>query len=56
MKQHFISGKKVLLIFNDGHQEVGKVHHAEKGIIYFSDRSAVKMSQIRSASYYKPSK
>lgn len=55
MKQHFIPKKKVLLIFKDGHQEIGVVKKGEKGIIDFYDRPPLRMDKLRSVSYYKPS-
>lgn len=54
MKQHFIPKKKVLIIFNDGHQETGKIKKAEKGILTFFDRKPVEMKQVRAVAYYKP--
>ena len=54
MHQDFIRGKKLLLIFNNGHQEFGKFRKSERGVLYFFDRDPVKMNKIKSASYYKP--
>jgi hypothetical protein len=54
MHQHFIKGKKLLLIFKDGHQEIGKYRVIEKNIIYFYDRKEVKLKELISVGYYKP--
>lgn len=54
MHQNFIRGRCLILIFKDGHQELGKFRKAERGIIYFYDRDPVKMDKINSAGYYKP--
>ena len=56
MHQTYIKGKRLLLIFKDGHQELGKYRVTEKGILYFSDREPVPLRKLRSAGYYKPSK
>lgn len=37
MHQHFIKGKKLLLIYKDGTQEVAKYRVSDKGTLYFSD-------------------
>ena len=54
MHQHFIKGRKLLLIYKDGHQELGKYRVSDKGVLYFSDRDPVPLSKLRSAGYYKP--
>lgn len=54
MHQHFVKGKKLLLIFKDGHQEFGKYRVTDKGILYFSDRKPVPLDKLRCAGYYKP--
>ena len=54
MHQHYIKGKKLLLIFKDGHQETGKYRVSDKGILYFMDREPVPLRKLRSAGYYKP--
>ncbi len=53
MHQHYKKGKKLLLIFKDGHQELGKYRVAEKGILYFQDRDPVPLKKLRAATYYK---
>ena len=54
MHQHFVRGKKLLLIFKDGHQEFGKYRVTDKGVLYFSDRKPVALDKLRCAGYYKP--
>ena len=54
MHQHFIKGKKLLLIFKDGHQELGKYRVTDKGVLYFSDRKPVPLDKLRCVGYYKP--
>ena len=54
MHQHYIRGKKLLLIYKDGRQEVAKYRMAERGVIYFMDHDPVPMKKLRSAGYYKP--
>ena len=56
MHQHFIKGKKLLLIYKDGSQEVAKYRVADKGILYFSDHDPVRFSKLRCVSYYKEGK
>jgi len=53
MHQHFIKGRKLLLIFKDGHQETGKYRVSDKGILYFTDRDSVPLSKLRCVTYYK---
>ena len=53
MHQHFIKGRKLLLIFKDGHQEFGKYRVSDKGILYFFDREPVPLSKLRCATYPK---
>lgn len=54
MHQNFIRGKKLLLIFKDGHKEFGKIRKSDRGVLYFYDRDPVQLSQMTSANYYKP--
>lgn len=54
MHQNYIKGRKLILIFKDGHQEFGKFRKSERGILYFDDRDSVPMKKLRSAGYYKP--
>ena len=54
MHQHYVKGKKLLLIFKDGHQEFGKYRVTDKGILYFTDREPVPLKKLRAAGYYKP--
>ena len=56
MHQNFIKGKKLLLIYKDGHQETGKYRITDKGTLYFFDRDPVKLCNLRSVGYYKPTK
>lgn len=53
MHQHFIKGKKLLLIYKDGAQEVAKYRVSDKGVLYFSDHKPVPLSKLRCAGYYK---
>lgn len=53
MHQHFVKGKKLLLIYKDGHQETGKYRVTDKGVLHFSDRESVPLSKLRSVGYYK---
>ena len=55
MHQNMIKGKKVLLIFKDGHQEIGKFRKAEKGTFYFSDHDPVRLKHLRCITYLRPS-
>ena len=54
MHQNYIKGRKLILIFKDGHQEFGKFRKSERGVLYFDDRDSVPMKKLRSAGYYKP--
>lgn len=56
MHQHFIKGKKLLLIYKDGSQEIAKYKVSDKGILYFSDHDPVPLNKLRSAGYYKGGK
>lgn len=53
MHQRFVKNKRLLLIFNDGHQEFGKYRISERGVLYFFDRDPVPLHRLRSVGYYK---
>ena len=53
MHQHFIKGRKLLLIYKDGTKEVAKYRVSDKGVLYFSDHDPVPLSKLRCAGYYK---
>ena len=54
MHQHFIKGKKLLLIYKNGTQEIAKYSVSDKGVLYFFDHKPVSLNKIRCAGYYKP--
>ena len=53
MHQHFIKGKKLLLIYKNGIQEVAKYRISDKGVLYFSAHEPVPLSKLRCVGYYK---
>lgn len=53
MHQHFIKGKKLLLIFKNSTQEIAKYRITEKGVMYFFDRDPIPLKKLRCATYYK---
>lgn len=53
MHQHFIKGKKLLLIYKNGSQKIAKYRVSDKGILYFFDYEPVPLSKLRCVGYYK---
>ena len=53
MHQHFIKGKKLLLIYKDGTQEVAKYRVSDKGVLYFFAFIPLPLRKPRCAGYYK---
>lgn len=53
MHQHFIKGRKLLLIDKQGNQFIAKYRVTERGVLYFYDHEPVRMDKIRCATYYK---
>ena len=53
MHQHFIKGKKLLLIYKNGTQEIAKYRLSDKEVLYFSDHKPVPLNKLRCTGYYK---
>lgn len=53
MHQHFIKGRKLLLIDKKGNQEVAKYRVSDRGVLYFFDHEPVRLDRLRCVTYYR---